>query len=241
MNEAAALSRTERVGVGLCFIVFPLVWVFAFAVHPDLLHPRWLLGPAELIQRAHNNALLQFAHALVTLNAALAVVVTLHYRRLLRETAAAWYGLIGATCAVLGAVMLAADKGALCLTLSALDTLPQHQFDQAMPGLIAIFSFKGWMAITLGLVLMPIGVLIQAVGLATVHALPRRQLVLLFVGVAAIAFPDGAEIINLVAALIMAAAMVPYGARLLTVTPPSPCPGPAGATKPELPAIGARS
>jgi len=30
-----------------------------------------------------------------------------------------------------------------------------------LPGLVAIFSFKGWMALTVGLVLMPLGVIVQ--------------------------------------------------------------------------------
>jgi len=39
--------------------------------------------------------------------------------------------------------MLAADKGALCLTMSALDTLPEGDFAQMMPGLLAMFSKEG--------------------------------------------------------------------------------------------------
>jgi hypothetical protein len=46
------LMTTKRVGTGLCFVIFPIVFVFAFAVHPDLRSPR-LLEPSELILRAH--------------------------------------------------------------------------------------------------------------------------------------------------------------------------------------------
>ncbi len=84
-----------------------------------------------------------------------------------------------------------------------------------MPGLLAMFSFEGWMVLVWGLLLMPIGVLIQTVAMMRTRVLPRWQLVFLLVGVAFIGFPDGAEIINLTAALIMAAAMVPYGLRLI--------------------------
>jgi hypothetical protein len=55
MSPVAAnspLMTTKRVGTGLCFVIFPIVFVFAFAVHPDLLSPR-LLEPSELILRAH--------------------------------------------------------------------------------------------------------------------------------------------------------------------------------------------
>ncbi|MDH3248203.1 MAG: hypothetical protein OEQ47_04545 [Acidimicrobiia bacterium] len=213
--DDSGVERATRVGVGVCFIVFPLIWVFAFAVHPDLLDLR-ILSAEELIARAHGDALLQFAHALVTLNTAVLVVLTLHFKRLLDRTPYAAAGLLGASLAVVGACMLAADKGALCLTMSALDTLPESEFAQLMPGLLAIFSFKGWMVLVWGLVLMPIGVAIQTIAMMRAGALPQWQLWLLLAGVLFIGFPDGAEIINLTAALLMASAMVPYGVQLLS-------------------------
>ena len=198
-QHRSSTDRVKRIGVGLSFIVFPLIWVFAFAVHPDLLDPR-ILSAEELIERAHGNGLLQFAHALVTLNTAVLVVLTLHFKKLLDRTPYALAGLVGAALAVVGACMLAADKGALCLTMSALDTLPESEFAQMMPGLLAMFSFKGWMVLVWGLVLMPIGVLIQTVAMMRARLLPKWQLWLLFAGVLFIGFPDGAEIINLTAA-----------------------------------------
>jgi len=211
-----SIDRAKRVGIGLCFIIFPVIWVFAFAVHPDLLNPRMLMQPEELIARAHGDGLLQFAHALVTLNTAVLVVLTLHFKKLLDRTPAAWAGLIGASLAVLGACLLAADKGALCLTMSALDTLPESEFAQMMPGLLAMFSFKGWMVIVWGLLLMPIGVAIQTIAMLKHKVLPRWQLGLFLVGVLFVGFPDGAEIINLSAAVLMAVALIPYGARLIS-------------------------
>ena len=67
MNANILLNQIEQIGVGLAFIIFPILFVFAFAVHPGLLRPH-LLRPEELILRAHNNGLLQFGHALVTLS-----------------------------------------------------------------------------------------------------------------------------------------------------------------------------
>jgi len=223
MDRNESLDRFKRWGTGLCFIVFPAVWIFAFAVHPDLLGPRLLLGPEELIRRAHGAGLLQFAHALVAMNTAVFVVVTLHFMKRLETTSAAWAGLVGAGLAIFGACMLAADKGAFCLTMSALDTLPETDFTEMMPGLLAIFSYKGWVALVWGLLLMPIGVLVQTVGMFMTKVLPVWQAGLLFVGVLFIGFPDGAEVINLAAAIIMAAAMVPYGVKLMR-TPGAPAP-----------------
>jgi hypothetical protein len=93
------LSSTKRIGIGLSFIIFPIVFVFAFAVHPGLLHPH-LLNPSELILRSRSAGLLQFAHALVMLNTALLVVVALHFMKLLDRSSGAWAGLIGAALAI---------------------------------------------------------------------------------------------------------------------------------------------
>ena len=62
MHASNLLSSTKRIGTGLSFIIFPLVFVFAFSVHPGLLHPHFL-GPSELILRAHGaSGLLHFGH-----------------------------------------------------------------------------------------------------------------------------------------------------------------------------------
>lgn len=149
MDGNASSSRAKRVGTGLCFIVFPLVFVFAFSVHPGLTTPH-LLGPEELIVRAHHARLLQFAHVLVPLSTALLVVVATHFMKLLERASSPWAGLVGASVAVVGAVILAADKGALCLTMTALDTVPESEFAAMMPGLLAMFSMKGSMALLWG-------------------------------------------------------------------------------------------
>lgn len=78
MDTRPGLTTAKRTGTGLAFIIFPLVFIFAFAGHPGLLTPHFL-GPEELILRARHNSLLQFGHALVTLNTALLVVVAVHF------------------------------------------------------------------------------------------------------------------------------------------------------------------
>jgi Domain of unknown function (DUF4386) len=214
MNESKALNPAKRIGTGLAFIIFPLVFIFAFAVHPGLLNPH-LLGPKELILRARNDALLQFGHALVTLNTALLVVIALHFMKLLDRGSAAWAGFVGAVLAVLGALMLAADKGVLCLTMSALDTLPEGDFAQMMPGLLAMFSKKGWLVLLWGVLLLPIGFAIQAIALFKTKALPRWQSILFLIAVLLVGTPDGVEIINLTASTLLAVAFVPYGIQII--------------------------
>jgi hypothetical protein len=212
------LASTKRIGTGLSFVVFPLVFVFAFSVHPDLLHPR-LLGPSELVERARGDGLLQFAHAMVTLDTALLVVVALHFMKLLDRSSGAWAGFLGGALAVSGALALAADKGALCLTMSALDGLSDSEFAGMMPGLLAIFSKRGWMVLIWGIVLLPVGFGIQAIALFRSACIARWQSLLFLVGVLFIATPDGVELINLAASVLLTVAFVPYGIELIRDDP----------------------
>jgi hypothetical protein len=212
--NSSLLSQIQQIGTGAAFILFPLIFIFAFSAHPGLLKPR-LLKAEAIILRARRNNFLQFGHALVLLNTALLVVAAIFFMRLSGQSGAAWTGVVGGALAILGAILLAADKGAFCLTMSALDTLPDEQFSAMMPGLLAMFSKKGWMVLLWGMVLLPVGFAIQAVGLMQVGALPLWQGGLFLAGVLLIAVPDGIEIVNLSASILMAAALIPYGVQLI--------------------------
>jgi|WetSurMetagenome_2_1015567.scaffolds.fasta_scaffold175033_2 hypothetical protein len=220
MNENEYLNSAKRIGTGLSFLIFPLVFVFAFAGHPYLgsFH---FLNPEELILRAHGNGLLHFGHALVTLNTGLLVVVALYFMNLLNKGPYAWAGFVGGVIAVFGSLMLAADKGALCLTMSALDSLSASDFAQMMPGLLAMFSKQGWLVLIWGLLFLPIGFVIQTMALLKSRAIPRWQGVLFLMGVLFIGAPDGVEIVNLSAAILMAIAFVPYGIQIIARTSPT--------------------
>jgi hypothetical protein len=210
------LSQVLQVGTGAAFILFPLIFVFAFAAHPGLARPR-LLKPEEIIRRARRSKWLHLGHSLVLLCTALLIVAAIHFMCILSQGSAAWTGWAGAVLAVPGAVLLAADKGAFCLTMSALDTLPEDKFSAMMPGLLAIFSKKGWMKLVWGMLLLPLGFVVQAVGLLQADALPRWQSVFFLVGVLLVGAPDGMEIVNLGASVLMAAAMIPYGIHLIAI------------------------
>jgi hypothetical protein len=208
------LSELQQIGTGAAFIVFPLVFVFAFAVHPRLLRPR-LLQPEAIMLRARGRKRLHMGHALVLLDTALLVVAAFHFMKILSGSRGEWAGFIGAILAVLGAILLAADKGALCLTMSALDTLPDAEFSAMVPGLKAMFAKKGWMKLLWGIPLLPAGFAIQAVGLLQAQVSPRGEAVVFLIGVLFVGTPDGLEIVNLGASLLMAFGMVPYGIRLI--------------------------
>jgi hypothetical protein len=214
VNANESLGSFKQVGTGLSFVIFPLVFVFAFSVHPGLLHPHFL-SPPDLIARARGAGLLQFGHALVTLDTALLIVVAMHFMRILDHGSSAWAGFIGAALAVLGSLSLAADKGALCLTMSSLDGLPDAEFSNMIPGLLAMFSKRGWLVLLWGILLLPIGFGIQAVALFKSKSLPRWRSVLFLLGVLLIGTPDGVELVNLTASILLTVAFVPYGMQLI--------------------------
>jgi hypothetical protein len=211
--SSTILNDVRRIGAGLAFIIFPLLFVFAFAVHPGLLTPH-RLSDVELILRAHHNNLLAFGHVLIIFNAAILIVVTLSLMRMLDSTSAAWAGFIGASLTVISAIALGAEKGAECLTISALDTLPEAQFMPMMPGLVAIFSHRGWMILVMGVMLLAVGLSIQAVGLLVTNVVPRWQSALLL-AVWLMGFPDGWEIVSLIGAVLLSIGMIPMGIRIM--------------------------
>jgi hypothetical protein len=208
------IAQIQQIGTGAAFILFPMIFIFAFSVHPGLLRPR-LLNPEGIILRARRGKVLHFGHVLVLLSTALLVAMAIQWMNVLSQSSAAWAGVAGGALAILGAILLAADKGALCLTMSALDTVSEEKFSAMTPGLLAIFSKKGWVGLLWGLILLPVGFAIQAVGLLQAGVLPLWQSALFLVGVLLIATPDGLEIVNLSASILMAAALIPYGIQLI--------------------------
>jgi hypothetical protein len=93
--------------------------------------------------------------------------------------------------------------------------LTHAEFNQTMPGLLAMFAKEGCMMLVWGILLLPIGFGIQAIALIRSKAMPRWQGILILVGVPFVGTPVCVEIVNLTAALLLAAAFVPYGIQLI--------------------------
>lgn len=212
----APLRSVKRVGTGLAFVVFPLVFILVFSIHPNLLSFDVVTDVRARVDEFHNNKLMHFGHFLMLLVVPLLFVASVKLMHLL-DARRPWLGYIGCVLAVLGAVVLAVDKTALCLVPSAFDTLPEAQFDQMLPGLEAMFAFKGWLAILLLLPLLPIGFLIQAVGLYLDRTIPRWQSVALMVAMVLIGVAAAVDIdlFGLIASVILAIALIPLGVRIM--------------------------
>ncbi len=146
----------------------------------------------------------------------LLIVIAVRFMSILRGRGA-WLGFIGGVMAVFGAVLLAVDKTALCLVMSAFDTLPEAQFVQMLPGIEALFGFKGYLAILYLLALLPIGFLIQGIGLYLEGAIPRWQsaaLIVASLGLVVSAAVD-IDLFGLVATVFLAFSVVPVGLRMI--------------------------
>lgn len=212
-----SVETTKRIGTGLAFIVFPLVFLFAFAIHPNLFSLAIVTNVNERIADFHGNQLMHFGHAMMLLSVPLLIVVALKLMDMLTESRP-WLGFIGGVMAVFGAVMLAVDKTALCLVPSAFDTLPEAQFTQMQPGLEAMFNFEGWLALLFLLPLLPFGFMLQGIGLYYGRVIPHWQSLCLIVG-SVLLFVSAAvdiDLFGVIASVILAIGLIPLGFQIMT-------------------------
>jgi hypothetical protein len=210
------LENVKRFGTGLAFILYPLFSGLAFAVHPNLLSLEFGGPVSDKVAEFHNNDLMHFGHFVMTLGVPLLIVIAAKLMRLLRKESP-WLGFIGGLMGGFGAILLAIDKTALCLVMSAFDTLPEAQFVALLPGIEALFHFKGYIAILYLLPLLPLGFLVQGIGLYRARVLPRWQsgaLIVAMLGLGVASAVD-IDIFGLVATVILAAGFIPLGIQII--------------------------
>ena len=128
-----------------------------------------------------------------------------------------WLIFVGGVLGVFGAFILAVDKGALTLVLTAFDTLPDAAFEQTYPALQVLLERGGWLWIVYLLALLPIGFILQAIGLAKAGVIGRGQAALIVVGMATL-FVGDIEIISAFGALLMCLGYMPMGVKELRGT-----------------------
>lgn len=212
MNNNQSLARVKQLGTALAFILYPVCAGFAFAVHPNLMSLNISHDAQAKIAEFHGNQILHFGHFLMVIAVPLLITIAIHFMNLL-QTRGAWWGFIGGILAIGGAVILAVDKGALCLVPSAFDTLPEAEFANLTPGIEAIFQNKGWLWILRLLPLLPIGFIVQTIGLVRSNEIPRWQSVPMLIGSILMANPD-IDIIGLVATVFLGIGFIPYAVQL---------------------------
>ncbi len=213
MNENNSLDVTKQIGAALAFMLYPLCAGIAFAVHPNLLSLAINQDIQDKIAEIHGNQLLQTGHVLMIVAVPLLITIAIHFMNKLQKRAP-WWGFIGGILAITGAVILAVDKGALCLVPSAFDTLSKADYQNLVPGITAMFQYKGWLWILQLLPLLPLGFIIQTIGLVRTKTIPRRGSIPMLIGSILMVNPD-IDIIGLVATIFLASGFIPYGIRLM--------------------------
>lgn len=208
----AKLIRLKEIGAGLCIMAFPVMLLFGFVSHPNILSVSMVTDYDEWTAEWRSSFMFHFGHLFVMLAVPLIIVACLRLMAML-DGPRAWFGFFGSILGVFGAFMLAVDKGALTFVLTAFRTLPEAEFQASAPAIQAIFERGGWLWITWGFVTLPIGFILLAVGLIRQGAVPMWQGTCMIVGLLLLLNPD-IEIISSVGALLMCLGFIPVGARV---------------------------
>jgi hypothetical protein len=203
------IEKIKQKGFGLSIILFPLMLFIGFVTHPNLLLMESLHTVEQLVSRFHNNPMYHYGHLIVTFAVPLMIVYFTGTLNLLQGKGKK-YGFWGGIIGVFGAFILAVDKGALCLTMSAFDTLPEDQFADFTPYLQVIVSKKGLLFIVWLLVALVFGGVLQAIGLMKENIIKKWQGILIIVGLLMLLNPD-IELISSIGSALMCIAYIPWG------------------------------
>ena len=212
-DVTSAVSRVEHIASGISIVVFPIMLLLGFLGHPNFLSLETVSEIDPWIAEWRGSFMFHFGHLFVMFAVPLILIATFRFMSLLSGPGA-WYGLIGGLLSVLGASMLAVDKGALTLTLTAFQTLPDLEFAEIRPALQALQNRDGLLWITWSYALLPIGSIVQAIGMVRESVVAKWQGVLIISGLALLLNPD-IEIISATGALLMFIGYWPLGLREL--------------------------
>ncbi len=197
---------------GISMIVFPFMLLTGFLMHPDILSLKITETVAELVRNFHHQPLFHVGHLIVF--AAVPFIIIAVTGLILIETGKGSRWIIyGGIAAVTGAVILAGDKGALCIVLSAFNTLPEHEFQIIEPALRTILQRKGLLSLFILLPLLPLGAAAQLIGI--IRAGKIRKIIGLtgIIGLLLLNNPD-IEIISSAGAVLMCICYLPLGIKM---------------------------
>jgi hypothetical protein len=206
------VQTIKRYGTAMAFLAYPLLAGFAFAVHPNLWDFSVNKPVAQKIVEFHDNSVLHFGHFLMGIAVPALIIMALHYMKLL-ETKKPLTGLIGGSFAIAGAIILAMDKAALCFVPSAFDTVPGVEYAGLIPGINAMFQYKGFLAVLNFLPLLPIGFIILSIGLVRSNSIKRFYSLPVLIGSIVMCNPD-IDLLGLSATVIMAFGFIPYALNI---------------------------
>jgi hypothetical protein len=207
------IDSIKTKGFGVSVIAFPLMLLAGFLMHPNILRLEALQTVEQLVGRFHNQPIFHIGHLIVMFAVPVIMIALISFMNVLKgkgKRLGFWGGIIG----LFGAFILAVDKGALCLVLSAFDTLPEAQFKEFVPFLSVIVNKAGLLWVVWLLPLLPLGAAIQAYGLFKERYISKWQTACIITGLLLLNNPD-IELISATGALLMCAGYIPWGVRIL--------------------------
>lgn len=213
MDTKTQIKRVKKILFGGSMILFPIMLLLGFLMHPDLLSLEQTTTAQQLADHFRHSEMFHIGHLIVTLAVPLIIAALLGVIEQLQGKGI-WYGFIGGLIGIFGAFILAVDKGSLCLVLSAFDTLPNAQFAQLVPSLQVMVDRAGLLWLNWLLVLLPLGAIIQTIGLIKEKQLATWQGLSMIVGLLLLNNPD-IEMISSVGAVLMMAGYIPLAIKIL--------------------------
>lgn len=207
------IDKIKQKSFGLAIILFPIMLLMGFIMHPNLLAMEGLETAEQLVERFRHNPLYHIGHIIVTFAVPVIIIVMIGTMNLLQGKGKA-HGFWGAVLGIFGAFILAVDKGALCLVNSAFDTLPDDQFSGLVPYLEVIVDKEGLLVILWLLSLLTIGGIIQAIGLIKEKVIHTWQGILIIIGLLLLNNPD-IDLIGAVGSTLMCTGYIPWGIKEL--------------------------
>jgi hypothetical protein len=207
------IETIKKKGFAISLIAFPLMLLTGFLLHPNLLKMEALHTVEQLVGRFHNQPMYHIGHFIVMFAVPVIMIALTSILNLLQgkgKRMGFWGGITG----LFGAFILAVDKGALCLVLSAYDTLPETQFQESVPFLSVLVNKAGLLWVVWLLPLLPIGAAIQAFGLMKEQVISKWQGICIIVGLLLLNNPD-IELISSAGAFLMCVGYIPWGIKLL--------------------------
>lgn len=207
------LSSFQNMAFAICLILLPLIYILSFASHPNLLNMKPTKDANKWAGEIRHNKKLHRLHLLVLASSLLVINIALNFMEALSGQYQI-FAVVGGSLGIIGAVALAADKGALCLVPSAFDTLEDKEFNQLMPGLQALLDNKGYIGVIRFLILLPIGFIILSVGLILAGVIPLWQGVTLIIGMFFMINPD-IDLLSLIGSCFMLISFGSMGIGLL--------------------------
>jgi hypothetical protein len=207
------IESVRKYGFAISLIAFPVMLLTGFLMHPDLLNLEALQTVEQLVGRFHNQPIYHIGHLIVMFTVPFIMIALVGFMNVLQGKGKN-LGFYGGIIGFFGAFILAVDKGALCLVLSAFDTLPEDKFKEFVPFLSVIVNKAGMLWVVWLLPLLPIGAAIQAFGLIKEKFISKWQGICIVIGLLILNNPD-IELISSIGALLMCAGYIPWGVRIL--------------------------